>query len=56
MFGIEGIEIYFPKTYVDQSEYCNFMLTQKLLRMPEKESILKGLANSNYRSLMRVKM
>jgi len=23
-FGIEAIEIYFPKTYVDQAEFGNF--------------------------------
>ena len=27
MFGIEGIEIYFPKTYVDQVEYGISTLT-----------------------------
>ena len=26
MFGIEGVEIYFPKTYVEQVDYGTFMM------------------------------
>lgn len=32
MFGIEGIEIYFPKTYVDQTEYCNKMILCRVIQ------------------------
>lgn len=56
MFGIEGIEIYFPKAYVDQSEYCNLLLIQKYLRTLAKESTPKDLANFNYHLLMQVRM
>lgn len=33
MFGIEGVEIYFPKTYVDQAEYCIQSLTKRNIKV-----------------------
>lgn len=42
MFGIEGIEIYFPKTYVAQEEYCTYIMTQRATKTQAKASTPKG--------------
>lgn len=39
--GIEAIEIYFPKTFVDQKDLCKIFLTKKNTVESQKENILK---------------
>jgi 3-hydroxy-3-methylglutaryl CoA synthase len=43
MFGIEGIEIYFPKSYVDQSEYCKLVNYLETFKNAGKGKYTKGL-------------
>jgi 3-hydroxy-3-methylglutaryl CoA synthase len=38
-FGIEAVEIYFPKTFVDQNDLCNLYITQKNMQESLKASI-----------------
>ena len=37
--GIEAIEFYSPRCYVDQSDLGNFHLIQKNITEPQKENI-----------------
>lgn len=43
MFGIEGVEIYFPKTYVDQKEYCNYDSNLEIYKQVSPGKYTKGL-------------
>lgn len=43
MFGIEGIELYFPKTYVDQSDYCNSIIHAETYKKAGTGKYTKGL-------------
>lgn len=39
--GIDAIEIYFPKTFVDQKDLCKILLTQKNTVKSHRENIPK---------------
>lgn len=43
MFGIEGIELYFPKTYVDQSDYCKLIPNLETFKKAGTGKYTKGL-------------
>lgn len=43
MFGIEGIEIYFPKTYVSQTEYGKIHITPETFKNVSPGKYTKGL-------------
>lgn len=56
MFGIEGVEIYFPKTYVDQAEYGSESLTKRNIKGRVQESTPMDWDSSNYPLLINGKM
>ena len=43
MFGIEGIELYFPKTYVDQADYCKCIGNAETFKKAGSGKYTKGL-------------
>lgn len=43
MFGIEGIELYFPKTYVDQADYCKCIGNVETFKKAGTGKYTKGL-------------
>jgi hypothetical protein len=43
MFGIEAIEIYFPKTYVQQSEFGNTYFYSEIFNKVSKGKYTAGL-------------
>lgn len=43
MFGIEGVEIYFPKTYVDQQDYCTCLCYLESYKNVSAGKYTKGL-------------
>ena len=54
-FGIEAIEFYAPKTYVDQAEYGTSSLKQNNTPMSPKGNTRKDWDNFNFPLLLKPK-
>lgn len=46
-FGIEAIEIYFPRTFVDQKDLCILLFTQKNMQESQRANTPKDSDSSS---------